>query len=280
MREYSTKISLTKNSRGIYSLDPSIGCHSGMSNESGGCFGECYAAKSSKLYGYDFSKTVFRNFENDAHRKLIIRKINNVYLDFIRMGTSGDPSEDWAHTISIIKQIDRCNKQIVIITKHWANLTQDQLDYFASINVCINTSVSALDKESIRNNCIAQFEKLKPYCKSILRVVSCDFNLNNETGSKLAEIQRALFEHSETLDTILRVNKKNELVKTGVINTTQTTFLGKKALVSKFNKSTYFGKCSTCHEMCGVNISPENKLYPDKRGIVKQTTLFKKPFSK
>lgn len=46
MRGYSNKISLTKNSRGIYSLDTSIGCASGMANEQGGCYNDCYAAKS------------------------------------------------------------------------------------------------------------------------------------------------------------------------------------------------------------------------------------------
>jgi len=74
----------------------------------------------------------------------------------------------------------------------------------------------------------------------------------------------------------LRVNKKNDLVKQGVINVEQTKFLGKNALVSKMNRSTYFGKCSTCHEMCGLNIRPEVVEYPKKKGISKQLNLFKK----
>ena len=276
MREYSTKISLTKNSRGIYSLDPSIGCSSGMANEIGGCYNDCYAAKSSKLYGYDFSKTVLRKIENEAHRKLIVSQINKISLDFVRMGTSGDPSENWEHTINVLKAIDKCNKQIVIITKHWTLLNEEQIKYLGTINVCVNTSVSALDKPNLIQNCVEQYQRLKPYCKSILRIVSCDFNLENEKGKELAEIQHRLFKNEDTLDTVLRVNKRNELVKNGVINVAQTLFLGKKALVSKFNKSTYFGKCSTCHEMCGLNIKPENKIYPDKRGIIKQGVLFKK----
>jgi len=67
VREYKNRISLTKNGRGIYSLDTSFGCKSGMENESGGCYHDCYAAKSAKLYGYDFSKTVLRGFDNEAH---------------------------------------------------------------------------------------------------------------------------------------------------------------------------------------------------------------------
>lgn len=279
MRVYSNKISLTKNARGIYSLDPSIGCSSGMVNEVGGCYNDCYAAKSSKLYGYDFSKTVLRYFENEKHRQLIFNQINKIKLDFVRMGTSGDPSENWEHTINILKGIDKCNKEIVVITKHWTILTDQQLQYLSTINICINTSVSALDKPHLRENCILQYKRIKHYCKSILRIVSADFNLNNEVGHQLAKVQSNLFKNEDTLDTVLRVNKRNELVRSGIINVTESTFLGKKALISKLNRSTYFGKCSTCHEMCGVNIKPENKLYPEKRGTIKQLYLFKKSYA-
>jgi hypothetical protein len=276
MREYSTKISLLKNSRGIYSLDTSIGCFSGMANEKGGCYGDCYAAKSAKLYGYDFSKTVYRDFANEKHRRYILNKINKVKLDFIRIGTSGDPSENWNHTISILKKIDTCNKQVVIITKHWTNLTKEQLEYLSTINVCINTSVSALDKTCLLNNCIEQYNIIKKYCKSILRIVSCSFNIENETGHKLHKLQNDLFKNDGVIDTVFRVNKNNKLVKDGIINISETLFLGKKATVSKYNKSTYFGKCSTCFEMCGLNVNAGMKEYPDKRHLSKQLSLFKK----
>ena len=250
-----------------------------MENEQGGCYNDCYAAKSAKLYGYDFGKTVLRSFIDEKHRKLIVSQINKVKLDFIRIGTSGDPSENWEHTINILKGIDKCNKQIVIITKHWTLLTDEQLKYLSTINICVNTSVSALDKPHLRDSCVSQYIRLKPYCKSILRIVSCEFNLLNIKGIMLNKIQHDLFKHEDTLDTVLRVNKRNDLVKNEIINVTQTTFLGKKALVSKLNKSTYFGKCSTCHEMCGVNIKPQNKLYPNKKGTTKQLSIFKKKFN-
>ena len=63
MREYSNKITRTQNDRGIYGIDHSIGCTSGMSENKRGCYNDCYAAKSAKLYGYDFSKTVLSYFE-------------------------------------------------------------------------------------------------------------------------------------------------------------------------------------------------------------------------
>lgn len=274
MREYSTKISLTKNSRGIYSLDTSIGCKAGMSNETGGCYNDCYAAKSAKLYGYDFSKTVLRSFENEKQRRKIVNQINKIPLDFVRIGTSGDPSENWEHTFTILNQIKNCNKQIVIITRHWTNLTESQLLFLSEINICINTSISALDKPDLMTNCLMQYERIKPYCKSVLRIVSANFNLDNQIGHKMAKIQSDLFKHKGTIDTVLRVGRSNKFVKDGIINVSESTFLGKKALISKYNKSTYFGKCLTCHEMCGLNVKAD-KLHPDKKGIIKQLKLFK-----
>lgn len=274
MRSYSNKISLTKNSRGIYSLDSSIGCKSGIDNNKGGCYNDCYAAKSAKLYGYDFGVTVFRHFENEAHKRKIINQIGKIKLDFVRIGTSGDPSEDWEHTLSVCDVISRCNKEIVIITKHWTNLTNDQLQRLSKMNVCINTSVSALDKTHLIENSVLQYQRIKLYCKSILRIVSADFNLENETGRELNEVQKSLFKNPDTIDTVLRVGKNNQLVRDGIIKIKEATFLGKKTHVSKYNRKTYFGKCENCHEMCGVRIDT-NLNYPMKKGIVKQTRLFK-----
>lgn len=269
MREYSNVISLNKNSRGVYTLDTSIGCKSGMENNKGGCYNDCYAAKSSKLYGYDFSKTVLRHFKDEYHRRQIVSEINNIKLGFVRIGNSGDPSENWEHTISILKGIQYCNKQIVIITKHWTNLTDEHLKFLNTINICINTSVSALDKPELLRKSLEQYERLKPFCKSILRVVSCDFNLDNITGHKFYKIQSELFKNENYLDTVLRVNKNNPLVKEGIINIKRGKFLGKNAMISKFNKKTYLGKCSTCKEMCGVNLG----AYENRKPIAKQLNL-------
>lgn len=278
MREYSPTISLTKNSRGIYSLDTVMGCASGMANEPGGCYGDCYAANASRRYGYDFTRSVLRSFESEWHRRSIVNRINRIPLDFVRIGSSGDPSEDWAHTVCILRGIDRCNKQIVIITRHWNTLTDEQLAYFGTINVCVNTSVSALDKPDVRANCIAQYNRLKPFCKSILRVVSCDFNLDNVEGHERAKVQAELFRNDATLDTVFRPNKKNPLVTDGVVNVAKVKFMNSLVLASKHNPSTYLGKCSTCHEMCGVNMKAP-KDYPTKRGITKQARLFKRSFA-
>lgn len=255
MREYSNRIALLRNGRGVWSLDSSVGCSSGTAVNPKGCYSECYAAKSAKYYGYDFKKAVFRDFENESHVKSIVREIFRINMPFIRIGTSGDPSENWRHTIGIIKQLGLINKDIVIITKHWQSLTVDQLRELTPYKICINTSVSALDEPGLLENCLSEYRRIKPYCKSLLRVVSCDFNRSNETGNKLAAIQDELLSEPNVIDTVFRVSRGNELAKQGIINVRKIKFLGKNALVSKYNRKTYFGKCSTCSEMCGALVA-------------------------
>jgi hypothetical protein len=272
MRVYSDKIALLKNSRGVYSLDTVMGCNAGMNYRRGGCFGECFAAKSAKLYGYDFSTNVLRNFTGNNHKIKIIRQINSIPAAFIRIGSSGDPSGDWEHTAKICEQIKQCTKEIVIITKHWNNITGELLSVFESAKVTFNTSVSALDTEEITNNCLAQHERISKHCKSFIRVVSCDFNTDNKEGVRLFEVQKRLFEIPNVIDTILRVNKNNPLAKEGVINIQQESFLGKNTFVSRYKKSTYFGKCSTCSELCGANMTSNTHGKHQKEV---QTKMFK-----
>ena len=264
MKTYNDIISLTKNKRGIWDLDTIKGCKSGAENDTKGCYSDCYAMKTANRYGIDFSVSINRNFLNKEHRNLIVNQIKKIDMPFIRIGCSGDPSEDWQHTLNIINQLKdekqlslfdfNDTKQIVIITRHWKTLTDNQLKEIAKYNVCINTSVSALDTECLIKNSIEQYERLKPYCKSILRIISCDFNEQNDTGKKLAEIQRKLFKNVGILDTVFRPSKSNYFVQNGIINVKKMAFMKSKTLVSKFNKKAFLGKCSACVEMCGLNI--------------------------
>jgi hypothetical protein len=255
MREYSSAITLTHNARGIYSIDPSVGCASGVNDDPKGCYSDCYAARYAKRYGYDFSKTVLRKFKDQKHIDSIVRKINRIEQPFIRMGTSGDPSENWEHTIDIIKKLDGISKEIVIITKHWNALTDSQLKEISKRKVCINTSVSVLDGDMLDVG-LREHERLKPFCRSILRVVSCDFNKESSEGARLSKLQDQLFNDYNVLDTVLRVSKSNSLVTSELINIKETKFLGKKCYVSKRNRKAYMGKCDTCIEKCGVNMKP------------------------
>lgn len=262
MREYSAKITFSRNSRGVYSIDPSIGCASGMACSKGGCYGDCYAARTAKIYGYDFSKTVLRNFEDESHLELIKRQMRGIDMPFIRMGTNGDPSENWDHTIDICDKLQTVNqlelfhvepKEIVIITKHWKNLTEDHLARVSGLKVCINTSVSAMDSRDLLNNSIKQYQRLKPFCRSVLRIVTCDFNTNSKEGARLKAIQDELILGKEYIDTVFRPSAKNPLVLDGVINVDRRKFLKGKQLASKLNKTAYMGKCETCPDKCGVS---------------------------
>jgi len=251
MREYKNTISLVKNARGVWSLDPVLGCSSGMAQNEKGCYGDCYAARYAKKYGYDFSKNVLRYFKSDKYAKSIAKKINDLDFPFIRMGTSGEPSENWEHTLSIIEQLGLIDRQIVIITKHWNTLSDEQLKRLSNFNVCVNTSISVLDG-SILEVGIAQYERIKPYCESVLRLVSADFNTNNIEGEKLRKKQDEIFSKYNVLDTVLRVSKNNPLVTSGIINAKESKFLGKKCFMSKYNRKAYVGNCEKCVEKCGL----------------------------
>ena len=252
MRSYNKKITLTKNNRGVWIIDPIMGCKSGLEKNKKGCFSDCYAARNARIYGYDFTENTLREFVNEKHLKSIIRKCNKIEFPFIRMGNSGDPSEDWEHTINILEKLKKVNKQFVIITKHWYKLNLSQLKRIRKLNVCINTSISAVDQNLYDN--IEQFELLKNYCESILRVVSFDFNKKNKKGLDYSLIQDWIFNTYDVLDTIFRCSKSNPMYKEGIININETKFLGHKCYVSKYNKNTYFGKCNNCIEKCGFNI--------------------------
>lgn len=264
MRTYKDIISLSKNGRGIWDLDTIKGCESGLKENEKGCYNDCYSYKIARSYGIDFSVSVLRHFKNAAHKKQIIRQIEKIDMPFIRIGCSGDPSENWQHTINIINSI-RTNdqfslfdtsskKQIVIITRHWKKLTPNQLEEIKKFNICINTSVSALDNPQMIENSLSEYERIKPFCKSVLRVVTCDFNTENKKGKEMFKIQKKLLDNENVIDTVFRPSKKNRFVSDGIINIQEMAFMKKKSTVSKFNKKTFLGKCENCLEMCGLNI--------------------------
>jgi hypothetical protein len=263
MKQYKNIISLSKNERGIWDLDTIKGCKSGLLQTKGGCYGDCYAFKTAKRYGIDFSKSIERNFESQSHLNLIIKQIEKIDMPFIRIGCSGDPSENWEHTISIIDKIRSSSqlslfdvsskKQIVIITRHWNELTNLQLETLSKFNLCINTSVSALDDDLMIEKSITQYQRLKPYCKSVLRVVTADFNEENEIGKTMAEKQRKLLKNEFIIDTVFRPSKSNYFVTNNIIKVKKMAFMNSVQLISKYNKKTFVGKCSSCLEMCGLN---------------------------
>lgn len=264
MKQYKDQITFNRNSRGCYILDTTKGCSAGKLNFNKGCYSDCYAKNIADRYGFDFNKVKKRRFEEKKdqlyffdlkdvdHVNKIIKKIKAIKMPFVRIGEMGDPSDDWAHTVEVCKEISKAGKPIVIITKHWKVIPDNLLNELSNLNICINTSVSALDTFEQIEHRIIQFKKLIPYCNSILRVVSCEFNQNNEDGRALSILQDWVFRQGNYIDTIFRPSNKNPLVINGVIKTSKVKFLKSNVLASVFNKKTYFGKCTECPEMCGI----------------------------
>lgn len=253
MNQYSDKISLIKNFRGVYDLDTFKGCYNGLISKNKGCYDECYAAKFAKQYGYKFNESFIRNFTDIDHLIEIRRQIKNIDMPFIRIGVSGDPSYNWTHTIKIISLIYELTK-IVIVTKHWNILSDNQLKELSKYKVIINTSVSALDTNNEIQHRLYQYERIKKYCKSILRVVSCDFNLSNIKGMYLNEIQNILLNKQNVIDNVLRPSKSNVYVKHNIIKIKKEKFITTDLYFSKNNDHAYIGICDKCPDMCGLNL--------------------------
>lgn len=266
MNNYTNKITLFKNDRGLWVLDPFKGCYYGLHSRYNGykcglsdmfknssvnflnkkgCYGLCYASRFAKLRGYKFDKTTKRDFADDKHLKSIGKKLQQIL--FVRLGVNCDPSDDWDHTLSITEKIKPYIKNIVIVTKHWNELGENQLPRLKGI--CINTSVSALDDGMHVSKRLFWYHKLKDYCKSVLRVNTADF-----IDAELRQTQNELLQNENVIDNVLRFNKNHELVKSGIVNVKKYKFLSSFVYASKHDENIYFGYCEDCPDQCGINI--------------------------
>lgn len=266
MKTYNPEITLIKNERGCYILDTIKGCSICGKSKPLGCYDNCYAKNIASRYGFDFSHIVKRDFEKDnsqiyfngftdtKHESKIIKELKTIDMQFVRIGEMGDPSESWDHTINVCKTISIAKKKIVIITKHWNAIPENIMQDISKLDLCINTSISALDSDSEIEYRLSQYNRLKNVCNSVLRIVSCDFNLENTEGIRRNKIQERLFNNEKTLDTVFRPSSNNKLVTSGIIKAEKVKFLKGKVLASMYNKNAYFGKCDKCHDMCGVNL--------------------------
>ncbi len=247
MKTYTNKITLSQNGRGVWDLDTFKGCTHSFN---GGCYGICYATRLAKARGYDFGKVVIRDFVNTEHFIQIANKLRRI--PFVRIGVMCDPSFDWVHTLNIVDKIRPYNKEIVIITKHWNELTDEQL--LRLKGTVVNTSISALDNDVQRDKMLFWYHKLKRYCRSVLRVNTADF-----IDLRLRSIQDDLLNNNGVIDNILRFPLSHDLVKQRIINVTKYKFLNSYIYASKHNDNVYFGFCSGCKDQCGI-ISSQKKL--------------------
>jgi hypothetical protein len=104
---------------------------------------------------------------------------------------------------------------------------------------------------------LKQYNRLKPYCNSVLRIVSSDFNKNNFDGNIRGKIQEGLFKNKKVIDTIFRPDINNYFVINKIINVKKVKFLKSYVLASVYNDKTYLGFCNNCPDMCGINLSEE-----------------------
>lgn len=264
MKPYKETITLNRNRRGCYILDTVKGCSGGLLNGGKGCYGDCYAKNIADRYGFDFLNLKDRKIENKndqlflfglkdrTHTDRIIKQIRSIEMPFVRVGEMGDPSENWEHSLDVCNSISQAGKQIVIVTKHWKIIPEKLLKDMKRLNLCINTSISALDNDEQIQHRLHEFFRLKNYCNSVLRIVSCNFNKENKEGSERSILQDELFKHTPNIDTIFRPRKDNPLLKNGVIKASKVKFLGSSVNASVFNKETFFGLCKDCKEMCGI----------------------------
>jgi hypothetical protein len=266
MKSYKNKITLVENRRGCYILDTVKGC-SACVNKPRGCYGDCYAKNISARYGFDFSKPIDRIFEKEKtgqlyfldfydskHEDKIIYDLKKIKMPFVRIGEMGDPSENWEHTINVCETIKKSGKKIVIITKHLKQIPKHLLKKLRSVEVCINTSISALDSDTEISYRLHQYNMLKKYCNSVLRVVTCEFNVENEEGFIRDKIQKELLKNEKVIDTIFRPSRNNPSVLNKVVKTKKVKFLKSEVLASVYSRNTFFGYCKNCKEMCGINL--------------------------
>lgn len=255
LRTYKDELTVDINQKGVLDLDTIKGCALGCRNCEKGCWGLCYAYKIANYRGIDFSKSITRWLKTKSQMKSIGKTIFRSEKEFVRIGTMGDPCHNWDYTLRICKWVANSDKPIVIITKHWIELTDKQMEEFGKLGVIINTSLSALDtKEQIEYR-LKQYERYKKYGKSVLRIISCDFNRENKEGKRLAEIQDELFKNDYIIDNPLRVPLNYPMVKSGIIKVKKIMDINSKVYMSKVNPDTYIGVCKDCPEMCGVNFN-------------------------
>jgi hypothetical protein len=192
------------------------------------------------------------DFHDQAHISEIIRQVKTIDMPFIRIGEMGDPSEDWVHTLNVCSIIAGGGKPIVIITKHWQVIPDNLLESIRMINLYINTSISAMDTDQQIQHRLEQYNRLKPYCKSSLRVVSCDYNIETNEGKRMNDIQKQLLKNENIVDTVFRPSATNPLVLNKIIHTTKAKFMRNEMLASMHNKNAYLGFCDKCPDMCGL----------------------------
>jgi len=253
-RRYRDVLTADVNEKGVLDIDTVKGCTAGMSARPGtGCYGGCYAAKIAAFRGIDFARSVERHVKGSAHARQIERAVKAAPQGFFRIGTMGDPSHAWEHTVRVVEWLAPFATP-VIVTKHWRTASDEQLTRLVTCGTVLNTSVSALDTPQElrhREGQIARYAALGGV--SIARIVSCEFDRNHDDGKRMADVQDRLFTLRPTLDNPLRVPRTHDLVQRGVIRLKAVRDIATIRTMSLANDDTYVGHCSACPDQCGLS---------------------------
>lgn len=279
LRRYLPRLTAVENGKGVLDVDTVKGCTIGMNAYPiGGCYGECYAAKTAHLYGIDFATSVTRKLMPFDWRSVFCT-VRDHPGSWYRIGTAGDPSHDWDNTLDVCEQLQGTGKIPVIITKHWEALSDDDLARLNKLGAVVNTSTSGLDSDAESKYRVRQIERLRDAgIRAINRVVTCDFGAT-EWGQERKEKQDYLLSIGPVIDNPLRASKQNQRVIDGDIKLQRIEdAIGGGKFVSLHSDSVYLGKCESCPDQCGVEHSAaQNRETKDMNSTVHQdqTALFK-----
>jgi hypothetical protein len=251
---FRQKLTAVENGKGILDVDTVKGCSRGMhSYPVGGCYGECYAFKTARRFGFDFSVSISRKLFRSNMGKVFFT-VKNHSAAWYRVGTTGDPCHDWGNTIHVCEQLSRTQKTPVIVTKHWIPISEDGLQRLRRLGTVINTSTSGMDSEQEIQHRTNQHLRLKDFgIKAILRVVTCLFGLS-EWARACHEKQAYLLSLVPVIDTPLRIRKSNARVINGDIlaDKVEDSIGGGGRYISINSSNAYLGACKNCPDQCGT----------------------------
>jgi len=256
-RHYSNVLTVVLNGKGVLDADTVKGCTRGMAAyPNGGCYAECYAAKTAARYGIDFSVAVSRRIQGREHRGTLIKLMSQYPAKWYRVGTAGDPSHDWDGTLATLRALRHSGKVPVVITKHWVKLSDEHISDLRWLRAVVNTSISALDTESETKHRVGQLERLREAgVRSVLRVVTCEFS-RGARGYR--DKQEHLLSLVPVIDNPLRASKTNPRVVSGeIVLTRRDGSIGGGKSVSLHSGTTFLGRCDACPDQCGVTAAEE-----------------------
>lgn len=252
-RLYLPILTVSENQKGVLDVDTVKGCTIGMqARPVGGCYGECYAAKTAHRYGIDFSVSVSRKLM-PWDRNEIFFTVKNYYASWYRIGTAGDPCHDWDNTLEVCEFLQPTGKTPVIITKHWVPMSDDHLGRLLALGAVVNTSTSGLDTDAQTKYRVEQIERIRAAgVRSVNRVVTCEYGASEWAVAAKAK-QDYLLAITPVIDNPLRAKKEYGHAVNGDITLTRVDdAIGGGKMVSLHDKAVYLGTCENCPDQCGV----------------------------